>query len=245
MKNNLLDLIDLSDSVYEKVKMKVAENAQVDFLIFPTLDAARVIIRENRPGAQLLRYLMLRMRNQILKDQYKSEPCKLLSELCVSWSCIPFDTMPFCTSPLKHNPSFADLAASIDMSEREHELLARYVRTNVEQHGVIYTQESDLEEFGDLDTLIDRYNDMLPRHKRHLPRKLERANGHVFMKGYEDDTVKIIERLQEISSDGIEVIQKMSRYGLMKMRIFQMVICIKLTMRKKRRHSGNSSHSRR
>src|SRR5690606_2554314 len=109
-----------------------------------SLDAARAIIQRNRPGTRLLRYLMLRMNNQILKAQYDVDECGWLSSLNVSSGCRPFDTMPFCTSPRKHNPRFADLAASIDSSTRKHELLARRIRVNVEQHGVIYTPEGDL-----------------------------------------------------------------------------------------------------
>src|SRR5690606_40994420 len=63
-----------------------------------SLDAARAIIQRNRPGTRLLRYLMLRMNNQILKAQYDVDECGWLSSLNVSSGCRPFDTMPFCTS---------------------------------------------------------------------------------------------------------------------------------------------------
>ncbi|MDN5586928.1 MAG: ATP-dependent RecD-like DNA helicase [Brevibacterium sp.] len=203
-RHSLLDLIDSSNEVYNQVKTQALANVQRTPLIFPVLDAARVIIRRNRAGTQLLRYLMLRMNNQILKAQYGVDQCRWLSNLNVSNSCSPFDTMPFCTSPRKHNPRFADLAASIDSSTRKHELLARRVRVNVEQHGMIYTPEGDLEDLGDIDALIRCYNAALPPTSRHAPRKLRRANGHVFIVGYEDGTVEIIERLQEIASSGID-----------------------------------------
>ena len=203
-RHSLLDLIDSSDAVYNQVKTWALANAQRTPLIFPALDAARAIIQRNRPGTRLLRYLMLRMNNQILKPQYHVDQCGWLSSLNVSSGCRPFDTMPFCTSPRKHNPRFADLAASIDSSTRKHELLARRVRVNVEQHGVIYTPEGDLEDLGDIDDLIRRYNGALPPTPRHAPRKLQRANGHVFITGYEDGTVEIIEQLQKITSSGID-----------------------------------------
>lgn len=203
-RHSLLDLLDSSDAVYNQVKTWVLTNAQRTPLIFPVLDAAREIIQRNRPGTRLLRYLMLRMNNQILKAQYDVTRCDLLSNLNVSSGCRPFDSMPFCTSPRKHNPRFSDLAASIDLSGREHELLARRVRVNVEQHGMIYTPEGDLEDLGDIDDLIRRHNAALPPTPRHAPRKLQRANGHVFIVGYEDGTVEIIEQLQKIASGGID-----------------------------------------
>lgn len=203
-RHSLLDLIDSSDAVYNQVRNQVLANAQRMPLIFPALDVARAIIQQDRPGARLLRYLILRMNNQILKAQYDVNQCDWLSNLNVSNGCRPFDTMPFCTSPRKHNPRFADLAASIDSSNRKHELLARRVRVNVEQHGAIYTPEGDLEDLGDIDDLISCYNATLPPTPRHAPRKLKRANGHVFIVGYEDGTVDIIEQLQKLASSGID-----------------------------------------
>lgn len=202
--HSLLDLIDLPDAAYNGVKTWALTTAQRAPLIFPALDAAREIIRRNRPGARLLRYLMLRMNNQILKMQYEVDTCGWLSNLHVSPGCRPFDTMPFCTSPRGHNPRFADLAESIDSSTRKHELLARRVRNNVEQRGVIYTPEADLEDLGDIDDLIRRHNNALPPTTRHAPRKLQHANGYVFITGYEDDTVAIIEKLQEVASEGVD-----------------------------------------
>ncbi|MCM3146597.1 helicase, partial [Brevibacillus sp. MER 51] len=115
-----------------------------------------------------------------------------------------FDKMPFCTSPSGHNPRFADLAESLDAKGREHELLARRVRNNVEQRGMIYTTDAECEDLGDVDALIKTYNRLLPPTPRHAPRKLAHANGHVFIVGYEDDTVAIIEKLQKAAGEGLD-----------------------------------------
>lgn len=152
-RHSLLDLIDSSDAVYNQVKTRTLASAQRTPLIFPALDVARAIIQRNRPGARLLRYLMLRMNNQILKAQYSVGECTRLSNLRVAWGCIPFDTMPFCTFLVDHKPRFVDVAASVSAAEREHELLARRVRNNVEQRGMIYTPDSELTDFGDIVSL--------------------------------------------------------------------------------------------
>ncbi|MER6784736.1 AAA family ATPase [Streptomyces sp. NPDC000658] len=202
-RSNLLDLMDMDDVAYGQVRSWALENAQRSPLIFPVLDRARALIREDQPGARLMRYLMLQMNNRIIKDQFCRDECTGLSGLRVSWGCRPFDTMPFCTSPRGHNPRFADLAESLDARSRPHELLARRVRNNVEQHGVIYTPESELEDLGDVDELIARHNRLLPPKATHARRKLAHANGHVFIVGYEDDTVTIIKTLQAISVGGV------------------------------------------
>lgn len=201
-RHGLLDLIDSSDAVYNQVKTRALANAQRTPLIFPALDAAREIIQRNRPGTRLLRYLMLRMNNQILKAQYRVGECSRLSSLHVGWGCIPFDTMPFCTFLVDHKPRFVDVAASVSATGREHELLARRVRNNVEQRGMIYTPDSELTDLGDIDRLISAYNGNV--YYKHANRRIKHDNGHVFITGYEDGTVEIIEQLQKIASGGID-----------------------------------------
>lgn len=202
-RSSLLDIVDMSDAAYGQVRAWALAGAQRAPLIFPMLDRARPIIRNNGGGSRLLRYLLLHMRNAVLRAQYEGEPCSHLANLYVSWSCRPFDTMPFCTSPRRHNPRFSDLIASIDATDRRHELLARRIKNNVEQTGIIYTPVADVEDLGDVDALISRHNQLLPPTERHRPRRLAHDKGHVFITGYEDDAVAIIEKLQEIAGEGV------------------------------------------
>ena len=171
-------------------------------LIFPALDEARRIVRSAAPGQHVLRYLMLRMHNQILKRQYHREGCARLSGMRLPYGCIPFDTMPFCTSLPGHNPRYWDLVESIDATGRNHELLVRRVKNNVERHGILYTPVVDIEEFGDVDGLISTYNDKL--YRTHKERQLVHDKGHIFIRGYENETVSIVEKLQEYASSRID-----------------------------------------
>ncbi|AKE01170.1 helicase (plasmid) [Rhodococcus erythropolis] len=203
-RSSLLDLVDMTDASYNQIRNRALRDSRRTALIFPALDEARTLVRANRAGARVLRYLMLQMRNQWIKSQYEDMPNRWLSGLRLTSRSSPFDTMPFCTAPSRHVPRFADLAESLDTTGREHEMLARRVRNNVEQHGAIYTAAAECEDLGDVDALIEVYNRLLPPTKRHAPRRLAHANGQVFIVGYEDDTVAIIEKLQVIADEGIE-----------------------------------------
>lgn len=203
-RSSLLDLVDMTDAAYGQLRSWALDGSSRTPMIFPALDEARAVIRAKKPGSRVLRYLMLQMRNQWIKAQYEPMPNRWLSGLWLTSRSSPFDTMPFCTAPAGHVPRFADLAESLDATGREHELLARRVRNNVEQHGAIYTPAADCEDLGDVDALIRKYNRLLPPTDRHAPRKLAHANGHVFIVGYEDDTVAIIEKLQEIAGEGVD-----------------------------------------
>lgn len=198
--DSLLDLVEMPDNKY--LAVKAAGTAGVTKpLIFPILDEARRLVRSVAPGHNVLRYLMLRMHNQILKSQWYWDGCDRLSGMKLPYGCIPFDTMPFCTSLTAHNPRYWDLVESLDATGRNHELLVRRVKNNVERHGILYTPVVDLEEFGDVNGLISTYNNKL--YYKHTERRLLLDKGHVFICGYENETVSIVEKLQEYASLGI------------------------------------------
>jgi hypothetical protein len=201
--SSLLDLIDLPNADYLRIRTWVLDRAKGAPQIFGVLDAARILIQSNATGSRLIRYLLLRMRNEVIKPQYENSANGWMSNLYVTSQSKPFDTMPFCTSPKRHVPSFGDLTEVFDASKRKHELLARRIATNVEQHGTIYTPDSELTHFQDLDALIAKYNNFLPPRANHAPRKLQHDMAHVFMAGYEDGTVSIIDQLQSAADAGL------------------------------------------
>lgn len=199
---NLIEVMDMSDHHYHLLKTEATKTTAAP-QIFPVLDEARRLIGRSLPGSNILRYLLLKMHNQILKTQYYRDGCGLLSNLKLSYGCIPFDDMPFCTSLPGHNPRFWDLVECIDMNERRHELLARRVRANVEARGVLYTPVGELQDFGeDIDQLVERYNNLV-YHKHRVIRKLVIDKRHVFINGYEEDTYGILNKLKEFSSTGV------------------------------------------
>jgi len=199
--DNLLDIVDMSDESYTEFK-NTATHEVTSVKLFPLLDEVRRITKSNYAGTNVLRYLMLRMNNKIIKSQSFNENCGYLSNLKLKYGCIPFDDMPFCTSLPGHNPRFGDLVESIDVSNRIHEVLARKVRNNVEQAGVLYSKNSELEDLGDLPTLVKSYNNKV--YYKHQNRHLIADKGHVFLRGYEDDTVAIIDSLQQSASSGVD-----------------------------------------
>lgn len=198
---SLLDLIDMPDEKYARIKA-AGTTCVSKSLVFPVLDKARSVVRPHAPGSNIIRYLMLRMHNQILKSQYDGRSCNFLSGMNLQYGCNPFETMPFCTSLPGHNPRYWDLVESLDVSGRDHEQLARRVKNNVDRHGMLYTPVADLEKFGDVIKLISTHNSKL--HTKHIERRqLVLDKGHVFISGYENDTFAIVKKLQEYASSGI------------------------------------------
>jgi len=197
---NLIELIDLTEWYYDHVKTSITEKARASH-IFKLLDRCRKMSANQSDGYNVLRYLLYRLNNKIIKKQYYNESCNLLSNLKLSYGCIPFDQMPFNTSLLSHNPRISDLFSCIDFSNREHEIFARIIKNNTIQKGQLYSSKTDLSSFEDIDNLICVWNDSL--YWKHIHRRLETYKDHIYIMGYEEDTYNIIKELKEISSSGI------------------------------------------
>lgn len=198
--SSLLDIVDMNSSQYSELRAWATERSNTAQL-FGLLDEVRKIVDSKSPGHNVIRYLMLRMNNQIIKRQSASDSCHLLSGLRLSYGCNPFELMPFCSSLVGHNPRFSDLVESLDLAGRSHELLARRVKNNVEESGMVYTPVVELERLGDTDKLISAYNQRL--YYKHAGRKLVKDKGHVFIKDYEDGVVAIMKRLQDFATSGV------------------------------------------
>lgn len=109
---SLTELVSGDQDYYDLVKSKVTERTH-STKIYEMLDRCRDIIIGNKPGANVLRYLLHKMNNRVIKWQYWSEQCGGLSNLYLNYGCIPFDQMPYCTSLRQHNPRIYDLFESI------------------------------------------------------------------------------------------------------------------------------------
>jgi len=187
---------------YDFIKNKSTEGSKIQF--FDVLDNCRELLLNNRAGSNIIRYLLYIMNNKIIKKQIHNESNFRLSDLLLKWGCIPFDEMPFTTSLINHNPRIYNLFECINYKNREHEFLARFIQNNTEIEGELFTPIKEVEKFDNLNTIIKKYNNLIYR-----PTQSNRLieiykDSFLYMKGYQDDSIKIIKKLQELSSEGIE-----------------------------------------
>ena len=202
-KLNLVEVIDFPDSYYQRFKTKTLEGVSSSNF-FEILDEIRSRKLSSKNGNNIIRYLLFRLNNKIIKLQYSvthNHEAKLPG-LKLHWGCIPFDEMPFVTSPLGHNPKIYDLLSCIDIEGHEHELFARLIKNNTENKGLLYTPTQQLDSLGDVINLKDSYNNKL--YGKHKPkRELQVYKDHIFMNEYEQNTYEIIENLKALSRSGI------------------------------------------
>lgn len=187
---------------YDFVKNKVTQDGKIQF--FDVLDSCRNLLLKANSGSNIIRYLLYIMNNKIIKKQTHSELNFKLSHLLLKWGCIPFDQMPFTTSLINHNPRIYNLFECINYKNREHEFLARYIQNNTEIKGELFTPIKEVEHFDNLNNIIKKYNNLIYRPTQ-ANRLIETyKDSFLYIKGYQDDTIKIIKKLQESSSERIE-----------------------------------------
>ena len=201
VKMSLTELVSsTTQDDYNAIKKKITENTQ-STKIYDILDRCRNIIINKQPGANVLRYLLHKMNNRVIKWQYWNQPCSRLSTLYLNYGCIPFDSMPYCSALLQHNPKIYDLFESIPTPGHEHELFARHIKNNTEIDGHLFTPKTQVEGFEQIDDLISKYNSSL--YHKHRGRKLAEYKKHLYIKSYVDSSTNIIKRLQELASSGV------------------------------------------
>ena len=199
---SLTDLITFPNSVYQQVKQQATMRAK-NIVFFGDLDKCRDIVLNNKPGCNVLRYLLYHMNNKIIKEQWSFVPNENLSNLCLKNGAIPFDKMPFISSPIGHNPRLADLFNCIGIKNRLHELLARMVRNNAEIKGQLFTPLSDIIGFDNIQQLVKTYNNQL-WFGHYEESKLVIENGQIFINGYKEHTCYIINELKKKASSGLQ-----------------------------------------
>ena len=197
---SLTELVSSDDLYYRSIKTEILQGVTSE-KFYNVLDKCRDIINRKAEGQNIIKYLLYKMNNKVIKRQYNRTPCGNLSQLYLSFGCIPFDQMPYCTSLIQHNPKIYDLLWSVPIKKREHELFARFIKHNTEVENTIFTLQNSITTFDNIEALIEKYNSML--YYKHINRRLEIYKKFIYMKGYVDDCIKIIQNLQELSSRGV------------------------------------------
>lgn len=220
---SLSEIVVYSDEKYNNLRKQIVPDRE-GYHFFDLLDYCRELIKEQGVGCNVLRYLLHHMNNRVIKEQYQESYKKnyytgrweylggnnWLSNLYLANECLPFDTMPFCSGLRKHVPNLSDLLIALNPIGREHEFLARIIKNNTEQKGILYTQLEQAEgkyklgNFEDVDTLKNIYNKKLARTKKQQARKLIIDKGYVFIEEYRDDTISIIKTIKELTQRGVD-----------------------------------------
>jgi len=200
-KMNLVELISIADNYYIQIKNRVLKGAKVSY-IFDVLDQCRDLRMSKKQGSNVICYLLYKLNNKIIKMQFDSEnKNSMLSGLNLKYGCIPFDKIPFNTSLIKHNPRLSSLINSLDFSNREDELFARFIKNNAEMKNMLFTNKDEIK-VENIQNYIDKYNDKI--YSKHTGRYLKNFKNHVYIDEYVSDSFEVIQKISELTKKGVD-----------------------------------------
>lgn len=222
---SLSELILLDNETYVRARDYVVPKSEGTHF-FDILDTCRMFVINQQSGCNILRYLLYHMNNRVIKAQYKEHwrwnyeegereyigGNYKLSKLYIAYESIPFDNMPFCSGLKNHVPCLSDLFDCLDSTGREHELLARLVKNNTEQKGILFTpliQDEEngkyiLGDFYDVEYLKNKHNAQLYKSDKQQARKLIIDKNYIYIESYKEDTIFIIKSIMEMAKGGLE-----------------------------------------
>lgn len=158
-------------------------------------------------GSNILRYLTSKIDNVVIRDQLSDDYNFVFQDLYINYKSGMFEEMPFAMSLYKHNISWIHLIKSIDLHNREDELLYRMVKSNIENDNVLYTPISELDYFNDVGDLVNKFNTKLLNTKKSSNDYLVVENGFIYINSYEKVALNIVKKLDEyanITNDSIK-----------------------------------------
>ena len=198
----LLELVLMDNELFEKYIEKIKGNAENNN-ITNLLVMIRKHLLSSKKGRNILRYFLVKPDNKVIKTQLCDYSNNYISYLYLVNQSIPFDSMPYAMSLFNHNISWIHLINAIDIEGRNFELLGRYIKNNCESNNILYTSCAEVDKFGNIDELIEEYNDSLVRYgiDRQQKGKLVKEYDNVYIKSYEDTSIEIINTLNSYKSN--------------------------------------------
>lgn len=224
---NLLDLIDLGqerfngaiNNIYKEVNTKKFKE------IIEILER-RFSEKSVERGRNTIRYLLLRLRENIIDSVVATETDKKLSytNLKIKSECSPFESKPLLYNLPKNNtngktPSRDVLRAS--GAKRVNDALPySFIKTYTENTGEIYAPSKILSD-KDVLEIISQYNNSLSEWDKNKGKQIIADSEFVWIEDYEQTTLSILRQLLEYSESGNEGQEQLNRNYLKEVDAFE------------------------
>lgn len=198
---SLLDIVLFEDIRFENFLTHIQKGIGMRS-ISNLLTNLRDIIYYNKPGANILRYLITNVSNVVIKKQFINVPNeKYLSGLYIKNGSKVFDDMPICSNLLGHYPRITTLFECIPLKDKEYELTARMIHQNTRKNKRLFIPIEDLGEKTAVTEKIEKFNSKI--WIGHRPdREIHFYQDYVYMHDVERKCVEIINILRDISKTG-------------------------------------------
>ena len=197
-KKSLVDLID------NNILVDLAQNGYY----YNFIKIVKKFVKENRFGTNIIRLLLLNMRNSTIKAQtYKPHGnMPLYNEtfdgLRIRLASKSFELMPFAFSPKEARPSIHTLFELYDSSDSAEDIMSYYLVNYINQNNTLFVKPCDIgysdKTFIDLK---DRFNEKLLRVNPYYSEcKIIEINGYYTVEAYYNSTQSVISSALRLSN---------------------------------------------
>lgn len=187
-----------SDAEFKDTIKFVQEGAENHYISL-MLNKMRKVVKQNKSGCNIIRYLTTKMVNTVIRDQLSDYQHPYLSNLYLHKKSGMFDSMPYAMSLHNHNPNFYDLIKAIDVEGKDDELLYSYIKNNTESNYQLYTPLDEIGYFVNIPQLVEIYNNKIKSKLKKSDSILVIDNNFLYINEYEKNSINIIKKLEEYS----------------------------------------------
>ena len=180
-------------SELNKIQKYLEDRRASAFPIINIIKKAKTIVDDNKPGSNVIRYLLYCMRNRVIKAQKQFDMNPNLSNLRLKNGTLYFDKYPFCCNLYDSKQTLYELLRCIDLDGKESQLLNREIRNGSDETGRLYTKVDNLDYKGNVDDAVTDFNSKLDDISKKLT--IEKYGKNVFLRENEVATKRIITSL--------------------------------------------------
>lgn len=185
-------ILESSNDIYHDFLIKVFVGKKETALL-RLINACRQYLMENKVGSNVLRYLLYKTNNNIIKSQLPSNEDDCLSSINLSKRVFGFDKKPFTTCPINHVPRVNDLLEVFDASKHKPELIAKSLIKKSIENSCIYIHKDNFKT-EEIDEIVKKYNHEFSKANL-LNRRILSFGKYLYLSENEENTRNIISML--------------------------------------------------
>ena len=197
---NLLDIILAEDGNYGNYVQETELNRKAE--LKEAFDAFRIVILEERPGHNVLRYILSYLRNDVIRDQLSDRQNNRASYLYIRNEAIPFDEMPYSSELSGHIIPKTRLNRCLDLQDIRPQLIAARINQEAYDSNTLYVPFEE-DKFDIYKADADVFNSKLYHSVKQQLRKIKSFANYLYVENYYELTRSIIERLQGYTLFGV------------------------------------------
>lgn len=197
------EIVQYEEKDFTKFYNVIATYSDGETPILNILKLIREVVINNKPGSNVLKYLLCHLRNTIITAQISKEPNPLVSNLYLKNGTLIFDETPFAANLIKSKEPLRFVFDCVDDENAECQLLARRISNISNQTGQLYIKNDLIYQGDDLDRLINDFNEMLPNISSSLYRRVQRFNDYLFIQENETNAYRVLKSLLSKTRSGV------------------------------------------